>query len=262
MRQAGLRVERLKVSHGFHSPQMEEMEAEFGRVAGEIEYQAPKITLISSVTGQVVGKRELSEGSYWKRQVRQPVEFRAAMETLGGQGYRVFVEVGPGTTLVGLGRQCLKDEQAVWAPVMRKGRGEWTQALESVGKLYVRGAEGNWAGFEARYQRRRVALPTYPFERQRYWVESKPAQAVAALAGRTAEEGWQHVCDSAGRQSESGPLDLDLAICPERWTHLHLLSSAYIVDAFHRLGVFAPLANGILSIRYSRRVASWIPIAS
>ena len=82
LRQAGLRVERLKVSHGFHSPQMEEMEAEFGRVAGEIEYQAPKITLISSVTGQVVGKRELSEGSYWKRQVRQPVEFRAAMETL------------------------------------------------------------------------------------------------------------------------------------------------------------------------------------
>ncbi len=122
LRQAGLRVERLKVSHGFHSPQMEEMEAEFGRVAGEIEYQAPKITLISSVTGQVVGKRELSEGSYWKRQVRQPVEFRAAMETLGGQGYRVFVEVGPGTTLVGLGRQCLKDEQAVWAPVMRKAK--------------------------------------------------------------------------------------------------------------------------------------------
>ncbi len=68
LRQGGLRVERLKVSHGFHSPQMEEMEAEFGRVAGEIEYQAPKITLISSVTGQVVGKRELSEGSYWKRQ--------------------------------------------------------------------------------------------------------------------------------------------------------------------------------------------------
>ena len=211
LRQAGLRVERLKVSHGFHSPQMEEMEAEFGRVAGEIEYQAPKITLISSVTGQVVGKRELSEGSYWKRQVRQPVEFRAAMETLGGQGYRVFVEVGPGTTLVGLGRQCLKDEQAVWAPVMRKARGEWTQALESVGKLYLRGAEVNWAGFEAPYQRRRVALPTYPFERQRYWVEDLPRRKTQ-LPG-----------DAEVRQSQKNPEELSgipsPAEVPAHWSY-------------------------------------------
>ena len=169
----GIRVQRLAVSHGFHSPQMEAMEAEFEAMAGGLRYEAPRVGLISSVTGKMASHQEMSQGSYWRRQVRQPVRFRQAMETLREEGHTVFLEVGPGTTLVGLGRQCLDGEERMWMASLKKGRGEWEQILESLGRLYVRGADVNWAGFDQPYQRRRVALPTYPFERQRYWIEGE-----------------------------------------------------------------------------------------
>ena len=179
--QAGIRVQRLAVSHGFHSPQMQGMEGAFEEMAGRMRYGAPRVGLISSVTGRRVGREEMSQGSYWRRQVSQPVRFREALETLQGERHTVFLEVGPGTTLVGLGRQCLGGEGRMWMASLKKGRGEWEQILESLGRLYVRGAEVNWAGFDQPYERRRVALPTYPFERQRYWIEP-PAETHRALA--------------------------------------------------------------------------------
>jgi len=197
LKKAGVRVQRLAVSHGFHSPQMAEMEEEFERVAGKIEYAAPKVKLISSVTGKEVGRGEIS-GNYWRKQVREPVRFQKAMETLRELGQQVYVEVGAGTTLVGLGKQCQesgsgrekgsgKGEQ-LWAVTLRKGRGEWEQVLESLGRLYERGAEVDWEGFDRGYGRRRVALPTYPFQRQRYWIECKPAQRAALTTPRSAEQ--------------------------------------------------------------------------
>jgi len=121
----------------------------------------------------------LAATGYWRRQVREPVQFRRAMEGLAEAGYQVFVEIGPGTTLLGLGRQCLESNEGVWLASLRRGEGEWRQMLESLGRLYERGAEVDWAGFDQPYERRRVALPTYPFERQRYWLDMRPhAQTV------------------------------------------------------------------------------------
>ena len=127
----GIRVQRLAVSHGFHSPQMEAMEAEFEAMAGGIRYEAPRVGLISSVTGKMASHQEMSQGSYWRRQVRQPVRFRQAMETLREEGHTVFLEVGPGTTLVGLGRQCLGGEEPDVDGVAQKGpRGVGTDPRE------------------------------------------------------------------------------------------------------------------------------------
>ena len=172
---AGVRVKRLAVSHGFHSPQMAEMEEAFERVAAEVAYSRPQVELISSVTGRAVGSEELSRPEYWRRQVRQPVRFAEAIAGLAK--YRVFVEAGPGATLAVLGRECLGEgDERLWLASLRRSRGDWEQILESLGKLYVRGADVNWQGFDAPYSRHKVALPTYPFERQRYWIELKPPQ--------------------------------------------------------------------------------------
>jgi len=188
-RLAGVRVKRLAVSHGFHSPQMAEMEEAFERVAREIAYSRPRVELISSVTGRPVGGEELSRAEYWRRQVRQPVRFAEAIAGLAK--YRVFVEAGPGSTLAGLGRECLGDsDERLWLASLRRSRGDWEQILESLGKLYVWGAEVNWQGFDAPYSRRKVALPTYPFERQRYWIEFKAPVAQRGghpLLGRSQE---------------------------------------------------------------------------
>jgi acyl transferase domain-containing protein len=131
LKKAGVRVQRLVVSHGFHSPQMAEMEEEFERVAEKIEYAAPKVKLISSVTGREVGHGEI-DGKYWRKQVREPVRFQKAMETLRELGQQEYVEVGAGTTLVGLGRQCQESgnekeresgkAERLWAVTIRKGR--------------------------------------------------------------------------------------------------------------------------------------------
>ncbi|MGC2638313.1 MAG: SDR family NAD(P)-dependent oxidoreductase, partial [Acidobacteriaceae bacterium] len=165
----GIGIQRLSVSHGFHSPQMEEMEEEFAAAAGEVRWKEPRLVLISSVTGRAVVAGEMSQPGYWRRQVRQPVRFQEGIEALAG--YRTFVEAGPGSTLSGLGQQCLEGGERLWVQSLRKNRGEWEQMLGALGSLYVQGAEVNWAGYDEPYARRRIPLPTYPFERQRYWVD-------------------------------------------------------------------------------------------
>jgi acyl transferase domain-containing protein len=171
LREKGFRVRRLKGSHGFHSPQMREMEEAFEALAQGVPFARPRLLMISSVTGRVVGPEEMSHAGYWRRQVSEPVRFRQAMESLGEQGSEVFLEVGPGTTLGVLGRETLGEAGRMWLPSLRRRRGECEQTLDSLGKLYVRGAEVNWAGFDKPYARRRMPLPTYPFERQRYWMD-------------------------------------------------------------------------------------------
>ncbi len=234
LRTAEVRVQRLAVSHGFHSPQMRSMEAGFAALAGSIGYSAPRLRLISSVTGREICGQEMSDPQYWVQQVRQPVHFRRAMDTLLKEGQRTFVEIGPGTTLLGLGRECIPEQAAFWAASLKKGRGEWEQILDSLGRLYVRGAEVDWAGFDQSYGRRRVELPTYPFEQRRYWIESASNQPVQA----DDEAEWQSVTDGASFQARQGRLDLNVARYAERWDWLDRLSSGYIVRVLNRLGGF------------------------
>ena len=178
LQSGGTRVSRLSVSHAFHSPQMTEIENAFERAAAQIQFAAPKLPLISSLTGQPVKREELSKPGYWSRQIRQPVRFQQAMQHL--RHHRAFLEVGPGTTLAGLGRQSVEGGGVLWLTSVRKDRGEWSQLLESLAQLYTRGADVNWSRFDEPYGRRKVALPTYPFERKRYWLETKPRPAAVA----------------------------------------------------------------------------------
>ena len=139
---AGARVVRLAVSHAFHSPQMREIEDAFETVAAGVKFSRPRIKLISSVTGRAIEQDQMSDPGYWRRQVREPVRFQSAIESLQQQA--TFLEVGPGTTLLGLGSQCLGSEDRLWLPSVRNGHEDWAQLLQSLGSLYVSGAEVNW----------------------------------------------------------------------------------------------------------------------
>jgi len=170
----GIKTKQLPVSHAFHSPLMEPMLAEFEAVAKEITFSLPQISLISNVSGLQV-RDEITSSEYWVRQIRQPVQFAQSMKTLSGLGYELFLEIGPKPILLGMGRQCFSEDRGVWLPSLRPEKEEWQQMLESLGQLYVRGAQVNWSGFYRDYANRKVALPTYPFQRQRYWVDTTPA---------------------------------------------------------------------------------------
>jgi myxalamid-type polyketide synthase MxaC len=182
---AGKRVERLPVSHAFHSVLMEPIEREFAGMAAQVEFRTPRTALLSSVTGRPAKLAELQTGEYWRRQVREPVRFHQAMKTLASQGCDVFVEIGPGSTLLGMGKGCIGNEEQLWVPSIRRAKRDNQQMGESVAALYVRGAAVDWDGYEAGRGRRRLPLPTYPFERQRYWVDdATPARhAIAPTPG-------------------------------------------------------------------------------
>ncbi|HWE52474.1 MAG TPA: SDR family NAD(P)-dependent oxidoreductase [Bryobacteraceae bacterium] len=168
---AGIKSKRLTVSHAFHSPLMEPMLDDFRSIAAKVKYNPPQIPLISNVSGKVASAQEMSDAAYWVRHVRAAVNFSGSMKTLQERGCRVFLELGPAPTLSGMAAKCLPDGFGTWLPSLRKERGDWQQMLASLAALYVRGAEVDWKGFDRDYQRRPVVLPTYPFQRSRYWVD-------------------------------------------------------------------------------------------
>ena len=170
-----IKIRQLTVSHAFHSPLMDPILAEFAQLANSVTYSMPQLPLVSNLTGQLV-RDEVTKPEYWVRHVREAVHFTAGMATLHEQKCELFVEIGPKPILLAMGRQCLPDDYGVWLPSLRPKRDDWSQILHSLGELYVRGVDVDWVAFDRDYRRRQVVLPTYPFQRERYWVESAKAK--------------------------------------------------------------------------------------
>jgi natural product biosynthesis luciferase-like monooxygenase protein/amino acid adenylation domain-containing protein/non-ribosomal peptide synthase protein (TIGR01720 family) len=175
----GIQTRKLATSHAFHSPLVEPILAEFYGVAAAVTYHTPRIDLISNVTGERLTSENLNP-QYWCQHLRASVQFAKSLHALHALGQEIFVEIGPKPTLLGMGRKCLPDGQGIWLPSLRKGYEDWQQILQSLGALYVRGVQIDWAGCDRDYSRRRVQLPTYPFQRKSYWIETheKPQDAI------------------------------------------------------------------------------------
>ncbi|WP_193791093.1 type I polyketide synthase [Mycobacterium paraense] len=165
----GRRVHRLAVSHAFHSPLMDPMLDDFAAVLGGISVGEPRIGLVSNLTGQLA---ESGYGSpaYWLKHVREPVRFVDGLRLAESLGAGVFVEVGPGAALTASLAQSLTAEPAASVITMAKDRPEIDSALRAAGRLYVTGVGVDWAAVYDGLAARRVLLPTYAFQRRRYWL--------------------------------------------------------------------------------------------
>lgn len=181
---AGLSTQLLTVSHAFHSPLMEPMLEPFAECAERIAYQRPGIPVVSNLTGRLLEDQPLS-GRYWRDHVRSPVLFAQGMQALAEQGVQVMLELGPTASLLGMGRRCLPDAQLHWLASLRKGQEDWTVLLQSVAELYLLGSRIDWSGLERNHGHRRLILPTYPFERERYWFDPQksPQRGLSAARG-------------------------------------------------------------------------------
>jgi microcystin synthetase protein McyG len=178
---AGIKTKALTVSHAFHSPLMEPMLAEFKRIAAQISYAKPQMALCSNLTGQMATE-EIATPDYWCHHLREPVKFAANLATLKQNGYNCFIEIGPKPTLLGMGRQCLADDAEILLPSLRPEQSDWQALLHSLGELYVQGVSIDWTEFHRDYSYHRVQLPTYPFQRQPYWIdESREEQKTESL---------------------------------------------------------------------------------
>ena len=175
-----IRTHILNVSHAFHSPLMAPMLAEFEQVAKAMSFTAPKIPFISNLTGQLWPADTIPDCQYWVNHVSAPVQFYAGMQTLQQQSCSSIIEIGPNPILLGMGRYCWpEDKTTSWLPSLKHEQSDWQQLLESLAHLYARGVDIQWPGFAQDHSQQRVALPTYPFENQRYWLSSNPPSDVS-----------------------------------------------------------------------------------
>lgn len=178
----GIEYQTLHVSHAFHSPLMDPILDAFESAARKIPFHAPQVPLVSNRTGGLWEPGRIPDAAYWREHLRAEVRFAQGIQTLASLEIDAFLEIGPGSVLLGLGKQCLPDSHAAWLPSLRPGAQDWEMLLGSLGQLYLLGAPVDWRGFDQPYSRQAVPLPNYPFERQRYWLIPRSSNVVRDAA--------------------------------------------------------------------------------
>jgi acyl transferase domain-containing protein len=180
---SGVEGRLLDVSHAFHSHRLDPMLNALQQRADEISYREPRITFVSNLSGAAIAAGTRPDGQYWQRHAREPVRFAASISALRAMDVTALIEIGPHPTLLGLAAQTAPD--ALWRalPSLRRGRDERLQMGSSLAQLYVSGAALRWDAIADAPSARRIVLPTYPFQRERYWGLNEGAARVTDYSG-------------------------------------------------------------------------------
>ncbi|CAM5513500.1 SDR family NAD(P)-dependent oxidoreductase [Streptomyces microflavus] len=209
LRNTGHKTHTLNTSHAFHSPHMDGMLNQFTTTTKNITHHPATTPLISTLTGKPTTHQELQNPHYWADQVRHTVRFADAIKTLETEGVTTYVEIGPDTVLSALAAAGVEKPDAMAAiPLMGRGRPEDSTVAAALGALHGRGVRVDWEAFYAGTAARRVPLPTYAFQHERYWLTPEaPAPVVAEGAGLTRPV-WEPVAVPAeGAAAPGAPAD-------------------------------------------------------
>ncbi|MFD5394843.1 SDR family NAD(P)-dependent oxidoreductase [Streptomyces sp. NPDC127097] len=183
----GRKVKRLRVSHAFHSPLMDPMLAEFRTVLNQLTYSDAQLPVVSNVTGSLADPAELRDPEYWVRHVREAVRFHDGIQAAHADGgVTTFLELGPDGVLSAMGQDCLPQTATATAPTtlqpsLRKDRPEPVALLHALGVVHARGVPVDWTPLFP--GARTVELPTYAFQRRRYWLEGTTGAGDMTAAG-------------------------------------------------------------------------------
>ncbi|MGD2089535.1 MAG: SDR family NAD(P)-dependent oxidoreductase [Candidatus Aminicenantes bacterium] len=188
LKEQGIPCIRLNTSHAFHSEMVDPVLAPFKEAAKTVRMQPPQIPILSGVTGTWLTPAQAVDPDYWTRQLRQPVCFAQGINELMQEADGILLEVGPDKTLTSLTqRHPGKIGRVVLSSLGHAEEGQPAAAylMNTLGRLWLSGAAVDWSGFYSRERRHRIPLPTYPFERQRYWIERSTPSAVEERGQRS-----------------------------------------------------------------------------
>jgi acyl transferase domain-containing protein/acyl carrier protein len=205
---------RLQTSHAFHSAMMDPILGRFEEIVRRTTLRAPRIPYVSNVTGTWITEAETTDPGYWAQHLRRTIRFAEGLDELAGDGQRLLLEVGPGTTL---GTLAALEPGRVTVSSMRHPRDRQPDQgplLRALGRLWLGGVSIDWQGFHEGHRQRRIPLPGYPFERERHWIDAAGQAASArrpAALGRTADladwfyvPSWKRSTPPAALASGSG----------------------------------------------------------
>ncbi|MGV9612821.1 SDR family NAD(P)-dependent oxidoreductase [Nocardia xishanensis] len=227
----GRKTSRLRVSHAFHSHRMDPMLTEFETVARDVTYHRPQIPLVSNLSGRIAGD-EVLEPSYWVQQVRAAVQFARGVDTLVASGVRRFLEIGPDAVLTAMTRQCLPEDiesQSLVVAAARRGRAEVEQFVNGLAHAHAVGVDVDWKAFFAARSVSRVSLPTYAFQRRRYWLETSVGAAGVESVGLGAVE--HPLLGAVVSVAESGDVLLTgrLSVATQPWLADHVVAGSVLL---------------------------------
>jgi acyl transferase domain-containing protein len=254
----GVGCRQLHTSHAFHSRMMEPIVGLFERRVGQLRLKPPSIPFVSNVSGTWIRPDEATSPGYWAAHLRQTVRFSDCVQELLKEPNRVLLEVGPGRTLSTLAQRHPDRGKAhvvlSSARHPKEQRSDVAFILNTVGQLWLAGTELDWSGFYAHERRLRLPLPTYPFQRKRYWIDPKPREAATTTAGVGAPVTWEmHVADEpdVGQESSSLPAGAPQSAVERTiagiWEVLLGISGLSIYDSFFDLGGSSLLATRVLT---------------
>ena len=187
LRVKNFQCQMLKGSPAFHSRLMEPILDEFERFCGTITFKAPHVPIVSNLTGDWYSPDFIPDASYWRRQMRKPVHFSDGLSRLIDAGHTVFVECGPGQALSDMGERCqakssaARPSQVLWLNPLRSGECSLSGMLGAASRLYANGFDLNWPELDPGSPKRKVALPTYQFKRERFWIDDLTPPAGVAV---------------------------------------------------------------------------------
>ncbi|MBN3885003.1 MULTISPECIES: type I polyketide synthase [unclassified Nostoc] len=190
LQQIGVKYRRLHTSHAFHSQMMEPIIETFIQSLQKVKLNSPKIPFVSNVSGTWITAAEATDPNYWAKHLRQPVCFSLGIAELLKQSEPILLEVGPGRTLSSLAKQHQTDKITALTSIRhpQEQQSDVEFLLNTLGRLWLVGIQIDWSGFYVNEKRHRIPLPTYPFERQRYWIEVNRNATLAMMSPKTSDK--------------------------------------------------------------------------
>ncbi|UCM87946.1 type I polyketide synthase [Streptomyces marincola] len=239
----GRRTRRLTVSHAFHSAHMDPMLEEFRAVAATLTYRPPAIPVVSTLTGRAAGE-DITTPAYWTRHARETTRFHDGLVTLNGLGVTTHVEIGPDAVLTALAHEALPHANAV--PLLRRGHDEPAGLVRGVARAHACGVAVDWEKLCAGRGTRAVDLPTYAFQRRRYWLDA-PAPA-GTPAGLGLEPATHPLLATATELPDGGYLFTGrVTLATHAWLNDHTVLGTVILPgtAFVELALHAAHTVGL-----------------